>query len=151
MVPGQPAPDWVPQAETVAVLATRIGLDPEALSATVERFNKFATVNEDPDFDRHRLALMGAAPLRPIEDGPFYALAMHAGCLGTNGGPKVTAEGQVVATSGQPIPGLYAVGNTAANAFGWAYPSGGATIGHGATFGYRAGRHAAAQPDRPVG
>ena len=150
MIPGRPAPDWVPRANSIAELATRIGLDPDTLCATVDRYNKFAAANEDPDFDRHRLALMGAAPLRPIEDGPFYALALHAGCLGTNGGPKVTADAQVISTSGQPIPGLYAAGNTAANAFGWAYPSGGATIGHGATFGYRAGRHAAAQPDRAL-
>ena len=100
ITPGRPAPDWVAQAESIGALAERIGLDPEALTATVERYNKFAAAGEDPDFERHRLGLMGAAPLRPIEDGPFYALAMYAGALGTNGGPKVDADAQVVSTSG---------------------------------------------------
>jgi len=45
---------------------------------------------------------------------------------------------------------LYAAGNTAANAFGWAYPSGGGTIGNGTVFGYRAGRHAGASRARDV-
>ena len=40
-------------------------------------------------------------------------------------------------------PGLYAVGNTAGNAFGRTYPGAGATIGQGLTFGYVAARHAA--------
>jgi succinate dehydrogenase/fumarate reductase flavoprotein subunit len=48
------------------------------------------------------------------------------------------------------VPGLYAVGNTAAGVFGGAYPSGGAPIAAGATFGFRAGRHVAAQPSRAL-
>jgi succinate dehydrogenase/fumarate reductase flavoprotein subunit len=151
MVPGQPAPDWVAQASTVRDLAGRLGLDPEALEATVERFNKFAAAGEDPDFGRDHLGLMGVAPLRPIDQGPFYALPMKAGALGTNGGPKVDVDGRVLGRDGAPLVGLYAVGNTAASAFGWSYPSGGATIGHGVVFGYRAGRHVAAQPPVALG
>ena len=48
------------------------------------------------------------------------------------------------------MEGLYACGNTAANAFGWAYPSGGGTLANGMTFGFRAGRHVAAQPRRSI-
>ena len=51
---------------------------------------------------------------------------------------------------GGEVPGLYAAGNTAANAFGWAYPSGGGTLGNGMTFGYRAGRHVARLPRRAL-
>src|SRR6266508_2520811 len=51
---------------------------------------------------------------------------------------------------GGVIPGLYAAGNAAASVFGPAYPGGGATIGPAITFGYLAGRHAAAQPPRSV-
>ena len=42
-----------------------------------------------------------------------------------------------------PIDGLYAIGNTAANAFGKSYPGAGATIGQGVVFGYIAAQHAA--------
>ena len=146
MEPGRPAPDWVARAGTVGELAARIGVDPSALESTVARFNAGAAGGTDPDFDRHRLGLMGAAPLRPLGRGPYYAIAIHPGTLGTNGGPRVDADGRVVSRDGAPIGGLYAVGNTAANVFGWAYPSGGATIAHGVTFGFLAGRHAAAQP-----
>ena len=150
MAPGQPAPDWVDRAANVGELAARIGLDPVALEATVARFNAGAAEGVDPDFDRHRFGLMGVAPLRPLGAGPYYAIAIHPGTLGTNGGPRVNADAQVVSREGTPIRGLYAIGNTAANAFGWAYPSGGATIAHGGTFGYRAGRHVAAQSADPV-
>jgi succinate dehydrogenase/fumarate reductase flavoprotein subunit len=130
--------------------AARIGIDPAALEATVARFNAGAAEGKDPDFDRHRFGLMGAAPIRPLGEGPYYAVAIHPGMLGTNGGPKVNALAQVVSHDGTAIRGLYAVGNTAANVFGWAYPSGGATIAHGVTFGFLAGRHAAAQPVAPA-
>jgi succinate dehydrogenase/fumarate reductase flavoprotein subunit len=116
----------------------------------VSRYNVNAGNGIDPDFDRHQFGLMAAAPVRPIGAAPYYALAVFPGTLGTNGGPRVTADGQVVSRAGSAIPGLYAVGNTAANVFGWAYPSGGATIAHGVTFGYRAGRHVAAQTARPA-
>jgi 3-oxosteroid 1-dehydrogenase len=148
ITPGQPVPDWVRRADTIAELADRIGVDSETLDATMSRYNINAENGTDPDFDRHQFGLMAAAPLRPIGAAPYYALAVYPGTLGTNGGPRVTADGQVVSRAGSAIPGLYAVGNTAANVFGWAYPSGGATIAHGVTFGYRAGRHLAAQTAR---
>ena len=150
IVPGKPAPDWVPQAATIRQLAEKIGIDPDTLEETVERFNKHAAAGEDPDFGRHQVAIMGVPPLRAVDQAPFYALQMYAGCLGTNGGPKIDANGQVVSARGAPIPGLYAAGNTAANVFGWAYPSGGGTIANGTVFGYLAGRHIAKQPSRPI-
>ncbi|HUP76655.1 MAG TPA: hypothetical protein VM282_26710 [Acidimicrobiales bacterium] len=44
---------------------------------------------------------------------------------------------------------VHAAGNTA-NVFGWAYPSGGGTIGNGTVFGYRAGRHVGSMPARDI-
>jgi len=148
MAPGAPAPDWVAQADDIRGLAAAIDVDPDTLAATVERFNANAAEHVDPDFHRHRQGLMGPGALRPLDRPPFYALAIYPGTLGTNGGPRVNAHAQVLSQHGEPIEGLYAVGNTAANAFAWAYPSGGGTIGHGVVFAYRAGRHAAAQTNR---
>ena len=48
------------------------------------------------------------------------------------------------------MTGLYAAGNTAAAAFGWAYPSGGGTLGNAVVFGFLAGRDAASRPDHPA-
>jgi len=148
--PGEPAPAWVAQGATVRALAARLGIDADALDETVRRFNTHAARGEDPEFRRHELGLQQAPPLRALDAPPFYALAIYPGTLGTNGGPRIDADGRVLRPDGSAVPGLYAAGNTAANAFGWAYPSGGGTLGNAMTFGYRAGRHAAAQPRRPL-
>jgi succinate dehydrogenase/fumarate reductase flavoprotein subunit len=150
MFPGEADPDWVAKADTIEELATKIGLDPAALAATVVRYNEYAAKGEDPDFNRHIHGLMAPGMLAPIVAGPFYAVAIYPGTLGTNGGPQIDRNGQVRRSGGGMIEGLYAAGNTAANAFGWAYPSGGGTLGNGFVFGYRAGRHVAAQPKRTI-
>lgn len=63
--------------------------------------------------------------------------------LGTCGGVRADAKGRVCREGGSEIEGLYAIGNTAANAFGDTYPGAGATIGQGLVFGYIAARDAA--------
>jgi succinate dehydrogenase/fumarate reductase flavoprotein subunit len=148
--PGDPTPAWVPVADTIRGLAEKIGIDPDALEATVARYNEHAANGEDPDFDRHRYGLMAPGVVRPIVSPPYYALAIYPGALGTNGGPRIDRNGQVRRRGGGVIGGLYAAGNTAANVFGWAYPSGGGTIGNGTVFGYLAGRHVGAQPARDL-
>ena len=150
MHPGDPNPDWLPTAPSIVGLAEKIGIDPATLQATIDRYNEFAERGEDPDFRRTEVGLMSPGQVAPIERAPFYAVALYPGTLGTNGGPQITADGQVRHRGGGVVGGLYAAGNTAANVFGWAYPSGGATIGNGMVFGYRAGRHVGAQPAREI-
>ncbi len=150
MFPGQPDPDWVIKADTIAELAELIGIDPAALGATVDRYNKNAAEGADPDFRRHEVGLMAPGQVAPIQQPPFYAVEIHPGMLGTNGGPQIDRNGQVRRHGGGLVGGLYAAGNTAANVFGWAYPSGGGTLGNGLVFGFRAGRHVAEQPGREV-
>ena len=150
MFPGRPTPAWVPVADSVAALAGVIGVPEAALVATVERFNRAAAERRDPDFGRTRVGLMGPGRVAPLDSPPFYAVVIHPGALGTNGGPRLTADGQVRRLRGGVIDGLYAAGNTAASAFGWAYPGGGGTIGQGLVVGYRAGRHLAARPSRSL-
>jgi succinate dehydrogenase/fumarate reductase flavoprotein subunit len=150
MYPGRPDPDWVVKADSIGALADRIEVDRPTLESTVARYNEHARRGEDPDFHRHERGLMGPGRVAPIEQPPFYAVAIFPGALGTNGGPQIDRDGQVRKLGGGLVGGLYAAGNTAANAFGWAYPSGGGTIGNGIVFGYLAGRHAASQPSRPV-
>jgi len=154
MMPDGPTPEWVASADTIAELALAVGIDADALGETVDRWNEHAAEGVDPDFDRHRYGLMSPGAVKPIDHAPFYAVPIHPGTLGTNGGPRITVDGQVRRRGGQGksgvVGGLYAAGNTAANAFGWAYPSGGGTIGNGTVFGYRAGRHAGASRARDV-
>lgn len=81
--------------------------------------------------------------LGPIEKGPFYAVKIYAGEIGTFAGIRTDKYARVLNQSGAPIRGLYAVGNDQLNVFGGAYPGAGATLGPGFTFGYVAGRHIA--------
>jgi 3-oxosteroid 1-dehydrogenase len=137
------------RGRTIEELARQIGVNPTALSATVARFNQGAAKGEDPDFHRGEAAYdkmygdPAQAPnpcLRPLDKAPFYALPIYPGDIGTNGGLLTNAKAQVVGKDGQPIAGLYAVGNNAASAMGESYPGAGVTIGPAMTFGYIAAR-----------
>lgn len=150
MFPGEPDPDWVIKAHTIRELAEKIDVDPDALEATFEAWNTHAADGVDPDFGRHERGLMSPGAVKPLTQPPFYAVAIHPGMLGTNGGPRLDRNGQVLRLGGGVIGGLYAAGNTAANVFGWAYPSGGGTLGNGLVFGFLAGRHVGARPARAI-
>jgi 3-oxosteroid 1-dehydrogenase len=154
--PLQP-PHWL-TASTPADLAALIGIPPDALTQTLERFNKPAADGLDPEFGRGEDAVDrewgdtsqdGARScLAPLERGPFHATRVYAGCSGTTGGPRIDAAARVLDTTGTPIPGLYAAGNITAQLFGDTAPASGATLGPGMTFGYLAGCAAAASAGR---
>ena len=87
------------------------------------------------------------ASVTPIVEAPFYAVRdppRHA--RHQRWAPPRSQRPGAAGCGGGVVGGLYAAGNTAANVFGWAYPSGGGTLGNGLVFGFLAGRHAAAQP-----
>ena len=65
--------------------------------------------------------------------------------LGTCGGLCANGHARVLREDGSVVDGLYAIGNTAANAFGTTYPGAGATIAQGLVYGYIAARDAAAK------
>jgi hypothetical protein len=145
-------PDWLPRASSIEALAGHIGVPPTALGETIERYNSHAAQGVDADFGRGSYAWDAystsfASPrdqLRPLTEAPFYAIQVQVGCLGTKGGLKIDGSGRVQRVDGAgPIPGLYAAGNAAANPFGLAYPSGGATVGPAMVFGWLAGETAA--------
>lgn len=158
VTPQTPTPPWVFSADTLEDLAAQIDIDGHGLAATVERWNGFVADGNDADFGRGTMRfethMSGAFPspktaLRAIKRGPFYAVRLYNGALGTNGGLRIDSDGRVLrarpgADGQQVIDGLYAAGNVTANVWGRAYPGGGATIGPAMVFGYCAGRHAAA-------
>jgi 3-oxosteroid 1-dehydrogenase len=93
----------------------------------------------------------GAGPhpnLGPLDQPPYYAVKVLSGTIGTKGGPVTDVNATVLTRAGltragEPVPGLYAVGNAAAFWTGDAYPAPGATLAVGMTMAYLAGRHAA--------
>ncbi|MEH6791085.1 FAD-dependent oxidoreductase [Parasphingorhabdus sp.] len=152
-MPGTPLPDWVARAETLAALAAKIGVDADGLGATVERFNGLAERLDDEDFGRgkadydrfygDRSRNGAAATLGALTRAPFYAVEINMGALGTNGGPKTSAEAQILDVDGQPIAGLFGAGNVISAPTGSVYAGAGGTLGPALTFGYIAGRAAA--------
>lgn len=158
-IPGSaPAPEWIHRADTIRELAEKAGIDPDGLEAQVARWNAAVEAGDDPDFHRGTLwyeGFMTGGPdkkgsLAPVKDGPFYAVPMVHGMLATNGGPKITADGQVRSSRGGVIDGLYAAGNVSAAVLGSSYPAGGATLGPALTFGYLAGKALGAAPAREI-
>ena len=67
------------------------------------------------------------------------------GDLGTKGGARIGADGQVLDEGGNAIPGLYAAGNASAAVMGHSYAGSGSTIGPAMTFGYVAANDIADQ------
>ncbi|MEW5423333.1 FAD-dependent oxidoreductase [Amorphus sp. 3PC139-8] len=152
--PGGQAPNWFFRGETVEELATASGIDPAGLSTTVENWNKSVARGYDPEFGRGQSAYDGwwgddkadtlaGRTLGPLDEGPYYAVPMTIGAMGTKGGPRVDRDGLVQHVSGGSVRGLYAAGNAMAGATGKAYGGAGGTIGPAMTWGFRAGHTAA--------
>ena len=153
--PGEPPPSWAAAAGSLAELATHIGLDGAALTATVQRFNDGVRAGHDDEFNRGDSTydnFWGDQSFQPpmstlglIDQPPYYAIRMEAGVNGTCGGPRANGNAQVLDWNDDPIDGLYVAGNTMAAVTAGGYGGAGGTIGPGMTFGYLAGRHAAQQ------
>jgi 3-oxosteroid 1-dehydrogenase len=134
------------------------------LADTVKRFNEYARQGKDPEFgrgaqsydrewqsyfsmmregSRQKANDMPNPTMYPIADqGPYHAIILAAGALDTNGGPLTNEHGQVLATNGAPIPGLYGAGNCICSPTRDAYMGAGGTLGPAMTFGYLAALHA---------
>lgn len=140
------------RAPTLEALAQEIGLPAAAVVESISRFNADAQRGEDPEFGRggnvyDRYFGDEAFPnpnVAPVAQAPFYAVRIVLGDLGTNGGLKTDADGAVLAADGGRIPGLFAVGNTAASVMGASYPGAGGTLGPAVSFGLAAADAAAA-------
>ena len=145
-------PAHIRSADDVAGLARLIDVDPEALAGTVERWNGFCTDGVDRDFGRGGNAYDayygdpdqdGNPCLGPLDRGPYYAMRVYSGVIGSKGGPVTDTVGRVLRRDGSVLPGLYAAGNAAAFWTSDGYPGPGATLSVAMTFGYLAGQDAA--------
>jgi len=145
---------YLQRGETIEEMATRAGIDPQALSNTIREFNASAQEGRDPEFGRGANAYNAYQGdpahqpnpcLAPLATPPFYAVRIHVGDLGTFAGLRTDEEARVLAADGAPIPGLYAAGTDMASIFGGFYPGPGINLGPAMTFGYIAARHMARQ------
>lgn len=77
-----------------------------------------------------------------LDAPPYLAFAVTCGITFTFGGLRITTDGAVIDTDGEPIPGLYAAGELVGGLFYFNYP-GGTGLLSGAVFGRIAGASAA--------
>lgn len=149
IAPGEPLPDWVATASTLVELAVRLGIDPNGLCEQVHRWNTSCANGTDGEFGRGDNAYdryygdpeqPGNSNLGPLDRPPYFGIPVLAGTIGSKGGPVTDGCGRVLTPAGDPVPGLYAVGNTAAFWTGDGYPGPGATLGVGMTLAMLAGQ-----------
>jgi 3-oxosteroid 1-dehydrogenase len=139
------------EAKTLPGLAEQMNVDQDTFLATIQRFNGFAREGVDHDFGRGRTVYdnyYGDPLVKPnpnlgaIEKGPFQALKVYPGDLGTKGGLVTDVDARVLRQDGSVIAGLYAAGNNTASVMGHTYPGPGSTIAPAGVFGFLGALHA---------
>lgn len=163
LLPGRLQPDyfwkkeykdhWIIKASSLAELAQKLNINAATLLQTVAEFNQGAQMGKDPLFHRGENAYdcyYGDPTVKPVpclralsSEGPYYAIPLFPGDLGTKGGLCTNEYAQVLNKNGDPIYNLYAVGNSSASVMGLSYPGAGATLGPAIVFAYIAAEHAA--------
>jgi len=127
----------VVRAETIAQLANHIGIDPQQLEASIERYNADCERAHDGDFFKETERYF------PIRTPPFYAREVRACVIGQTGaGLNINERAQVLTGHGRAIPGLYAAGEVLGCAVGKRYSGGGMGICNAIVFGRIAGKAA---------
>ena len=130
-------------ADTLEELAEKIGCPVETFVETIKRYNEMVAQQNDDDFHKP------AEFLYPVEEGPFYAAKIGVALLAICGGLSVNTDLQVLDTEKQPIPGLFATGNTSGDLYAIDYPINCAGNSNGRCFiwGYLLGQRMPSFPD----
>jgi succinate dehydrogenase/fumarate reductase flavoprotein subunit len=93
-------------AKKIVMKYQRVPMPPEALAATIARYNSFVDSGVDEDFGKPK-------PLYKIEKPPFYAGWATPVLHDTRAGLRINGKCQVIDMNGQIIPGLYCGGESA--------------------------------------
>ena len=108
----------IKKADSIPALAKLIGVAPDVLQATLDRWNAFCAAKKDEDFGRPSGTMM------KIQRPPFHAGQVWPVVSNTQGGPEHDAYQRIIDVEGAPIPRLYAAGELG-SAWGHLYMSGG--------------------------
>jgi tricarballylate dehydrogenase len=143
-------------APTLAALAETIGVPADQLAATVAGYNRAcpAGARFAPDKPDGVSTQPDYAPRKsnwsfPLERAPWRAYPIICGNCFTFGGLKVDPDARVLNMDGDPIPGLWAAGETIG--LYWGTYTGATSVLRGAVFGRIAGEGAAAMRAKSVG
>lgn len=77
------------------------------LVETINKWNEYAAAGEDPEFGRGP-----DAPMYPLAQPPFYAATLNPVWHDSYGGLRINGKAQVIDHEGQPIPALFAGGES---------------------------------------
>ena len=128
------------KADTVEELAEKLGIDGATLKATVDRYNELCEAGADEDFGKDAKYIVA------LDTPPFYGAHCALRLTAITSGLLTDGDQHVVDVGGNPIPGLYAAGNTAGGFFGAPdyplYTVQGISIGKAITGGYVAAENA---------
>ena len=90
--------------DSLKELASKLSMDAEDLTETVQRWNASCRAGRDRDLRRPPGTMMA------LEHPPFYAITTWPVITNTQGGLVHNQHQQVLASDGQPIPRLYKAG-----------------------------------------
>lgn len=133
---------FIASADTLEELAKKVGINPEGLKKTVQKYNGYVEAGVDPEFDRAKANLR-----KKLESGPFYALSGRPVALATTGGLKINNAFNVLDPYLVPVPRLYAAGEIIGGIHGQQY-LGGCGFGSALTFGRLVGAQAAKEKSK---
>ena len=107
-------PEITVSADTLAALADRIGVSPDALVATVEHYNSQVSSGENTDVNG--VVAESPPPIFSIDASPFYAMRTYPMANKSGGGISVDLGARALDVEGNPVPGLYAAGEVTGSA-----------------------------------
>ena len=129
------------QADSIAELASKVGIDEVGLIQTLSTYNKAVETGED-SFKRTTLTHTFGQPTT-ISEGPYYAMETVTAMLATYAGIHVNEYTAVLNPYEEVIPKLYAAGEVVAGFHGAGYMTG-SSLGKAAIFGRIAAKQALA-------
>ncbi|MBI2957319.1 MAG: FAD-binding protein [Chloroflexi bacterium] len=126
---------WIKSGNTIRELAGKLGIEADALAATVRDYNRYCKNGIDMEFARE------PATLIPLREPPYYAVQLWPGGANTQGGPRRDSQARVLRADGSPIPRLYGAGELG-SIYGMLYPGSGGNLAECIAFGRIAGEEA---------
>ncbi|MDR1421750.1 MAG: FAD-dependent oxidoreductase [Coriobacteriales bacterium] len=132
---------FIQKADTIEELANKLKLPVETFTQTIARYNELYDAGVDEDYGKE------AFRLSAVRTAPFYGVWTAAYILSTLDGISINTDMQALNSAGEPIEGLYVVGNDSGGYYANTYfnLSTGHACGRTVTFGRHAGRVVAAR------
>ena len=122
--------------QTIEELADAMGVDPDVLKFSVDKWNDDVAAGKDSLYGRE-------VQLTTLDEAPFYAWKTVNTNIGSIGGLKITTDAQVVDRAGEPIAHLFAAGTNSGGWLGPYYPGSGTCLQGTLNWGRIAGASAA--------